>query len=171
MRKKPAVIWLNSQNTAKTSPPSKRLDFCLHPRVEEASKGTQSTANGPGAGWPKQLVWNSQGIHLPKGIYKETHRPQEKENKGCIWKAGSKQHYTKGRATLCKVPSGTNCSKAEIENSIYYVCKFQILLDTVKFREGIWERTKVEEGVRVEMPSTEEVRAGGLRQNQNSYVH
>lgn len=60
MRKKLTAIWLNSQNTTKTTPASKRPNFCLRPRVEEPSKSTQSTADGPGAGWSKQLVWNSK---------------------------------------------------------------------------------------------------------------
>lgn len=65
--------------------------------------------------------------------------PHEKENKEHIWKAGSKQECVKGRATLCEVPSGINYPNAEMENSIYYVCEFQILLDNVQFGEEIWE--------------------------------
>lgn len=69
-------------NTAKAPPPRERPNFCLHPRVEEPSLCTQSTADGPGAGWSKKLVWDSQGIRLPEEFTKRPTGSMKRKIKG-----------------------------------------------------------------------------------------
>lgn len=90
-KEKPTAIWLNSQNTAKAPPPRERPNFCLHPRVEEPNQCTQSTADGPGGGWSKQLVWASQGIRLLQRNLKRGPQPPRKGKWRVLWKFEPKQ--------------------------------------------------------------------------------